>query len=68
MEFSEEQIQELMNYSQELGMEFFASVWDLDSVNLMGKYTSVGKDPTLLMNTWTPLFDLTCLQTTFYHF
>ena len=43
MEFSEEQIKELCEYSRELGIEFFASVWDVDSAKLMAKYTRIAK-------------------------
>ena len=43
MEFSEEQIKELVNYSKSLGIEFFASVWDVDSAKLMSKYTKIAK-------------------------
>ena len=43
MEFSEEQIKELCEYSRDIGIEFFASVWDLDSVKLMSKYTNIAK-------------------------
>ena len=43
MEFSEEQIKELCEYSKNLGIEFFASVWDVDSAKLMAKYTCIGK-------------------------
>ena len=43
MEFSEEQIQELCEYSRNIGIEFFASVWDLDSVKVMAKYTRIAK-------------------------
>lgn len=43
IEFSEEQIKELVDYSNEIGIEFFASVWDIDSVNIMKKYTKIGK-------------------------
>jgi N-acetylneuraminate synthase len=43
MEFSEEQIKELCEYSKNLGIEFFASVWDIDSAKLMAKYTKIGK-------------------------
>ena len=43
MEFSEEQIKELCDYAKEIGIEFFASVWDLDSVVLMSKYTRIVK-------------------------
>ena len=43
MEFSEEQIKELCEYSKSLGIEFFASVWDVDSAHLMSKYTRIAK-------------------------
>ena len=43
MEFNEEHIKELVNYSNNLGIEFFASVWDIDSVKLMSKYTKIAK-------------------------
>ena len=49
LEFSEEQIQELVEYSNNNGIEFFASVWDLDSVSLMSKYTKIGKIPSALI-------------------
>ena len=43
MEFSEEQIKELCDYSRDIGIEFFASVWDVDSAKLMSKYTRIAK-------------------------
>lgn len=43
IEFSEEQIKELVEYSKSLNIEFFASVWDKNSVDVMAKYTSIGK-------------------------
>lgn len=43
LEFNEEQIKELTEYSTSIGIEFFASVWDIDSVKLMSKYTKVAK-------------------------
>jgi len=43
LEFNEEQIKELCEYSNSIGIEFFASVWDLDSVKLMAKYTRIVK-------------------------
>jgi len=43
LEFSEEQIKELCDFSKNIGIEFFASVWDLDSVVLMSKYTKIAK-------------------------
>ena len=43
IEFDEEQIKELVDYCKEIDIEFFASVWDLDSVKLMSKYTKIAK-------------------------
>lgn len=43
MEFSEEQIIELCEYGKSIGIEFFASVWDLDSARLMAKHTRIAK-------------------------
>ena len=43
MEFNEEQIKELCDFAKEIGITFFASVWDLDSVALMAKYTKIVK-------------------------
>lgn len=49
IEFNEEQIQELVNYSEGIGVKFFASVWDLDSVDIMSKYCKIGKIPSALI-------------------
>ena len=43
MEFTEEQIQELVEFSNNLKVNFFASVWDCDSAKLMAKYTKIAK-------------------------
>lgn len=43
IEFSESQIEELMQFGKTIGIELFASVWDIDSVKLMSKYTKIGK-------------------------
>lgn len=43
IEFNEEQIKELVEFSDNLGITFFASVWDLDSVKVMAKYTKIAK-------------------------
>lgn len=50
IEFDEEQIIELFHYANEIGVEFFASVWDIPSVDLMCKYTKIGKIPSALIN------------------
>lgn len=43
VEFNEEQIKELVEYASELGIKLFSSVWDLDSVDVMSKYSNIGK-------------------------
>ena len=43
IEFSEEQIKELCDFSKNLDITFFASVWDVDSAKLMAKYTNIAK-------------------------
>lgn len=45
MEFTKEQIQELVDYASGIGIQFFASVWDKDSVDVMACYTRIGKIP-----------------------
>jgi N-acetylneuraminate synthase len=49
LEFSEEQIKELVDFSKNLGITFFASVWDLESVKIMAKYTNISKIPSALI-------------------
>ena len=43
MEFDEKQIKELCEYSKQIGIKFFASVWDVDSAKLMAKHTRIMK-------------------------
>jgi len=50
IEFNEEQIQELFEYAKEIDVTFFASVWDIPSVDIMCKYTNIGKIPSALIN------------------
>eukprot|EP00452_MALV-II_sp_L67-6_P000195 gene195-198_t len=51
MEFTEEQIKELCEYmySKFIGIEFIASVWDKDSVDVMAKYGTLTKIPSALI-------------------
>ena len=49
IEFNEDQIKELFNYASEINIEFFSSVWDIPSVDLMAKYTKIGKIPSALI-------------------
>ncbi len=50
IEFNEEQIVELMEYSKSIGIEFFASVWDKISCDIMSKHCRIGKIPSALIN------------------
>lgn len=43
IEFSEKQIVELIKFGKDIGIELFASTWDKDSVDVMAKYTKIGK-------------------------
>lgn len=49
IEFNEEQIVQLFEYAKSIDLEFFASVWDIPSVDLMCKYTKIGKIPSALI-------------------
>jgi N-acetylneuraminate synthase len=50
IEFNEKQIKELCDFAKEIGIKFFASVWDLDSIDIMKKYTNIGKIGSALIN------------------
>jgi N-acetylneuraminate synthase len=43
IEFNEDQIRELIEFGRSIGIEVFASVWDMDSLRLMAKYTRIAK-------------------------
>lgn len=43
IEFNEEQIVELIEYSKNIGIELFASVWDKESVDVMARHSRIGK-------------------------
>ena len=43
IEFTDEQIKELVEFGKTIGIELFASVWDKDSVDVMKKYTKIAK-------------------------
>lgn len=49
VEFDEEQIVELIEFGHSIGIEVFASVWDLDSCALMARHTRIGKIPSALI-------------------
>lgn len=49
LEFSEQQIKELCEFATLIGITFFASVWDKDSVDTMAKYSKISKIPSALI-------------------
>ncbi|AYV82340.1 MAG: N-acetylneuraminate synthase [Homavirus sp.] len=49
IEFNQQQLEELYQYANHIGINLFASVWDLDSVDLMAKFTNIGKIPSALI-------------------
>jgi len=49
IEFDAQQIQELKEYSENVGVIFFASVWDKDSINIMKNHSNITKIPSALI-------------------
>ena len=49
IEFDKEQLDELYEYASSINIPLFASVWDIDSVDVMVNYTDVGKIPSALI-------------------
>ena len=49
IEFSKDQMIELYNYAESMGTNFFASVWDKDSVDVMKEISDIGKIPSALI-------------------
>lgn len=49
IEFTESQIEELFIFAKEVGIKLFASVWDVPSIDIMCKYTKIGKIPSALV-------------------
>jgi N-acetylneuraminate synthase len=49
LEFNEEEILELVNFSKNHNINFFASVWDKKSVDIMSKYVKICKIPSALI-------------------
>jgi N-acetylneuraminate synthase len=49
VEFDMDQIKELNNFSESVGIKFFASVWDLPSVDDMSTLCDIGKIPSALI-------------------
>ena len=50
IEFNEDQINELFEYSKSIDIKLFASIWDIDSLFLMKQFTNVCKIPSALIN------------------
>jgi N-acetylneuraminate synthase len=50
MEFNEAQLSELFAFAKTIDLQFFASVWDKDSCDVMAKFTKVSKIPSALIN------------------
>jgi N-acetylneuraminate synthase len=49
IEFNEEEISELIDYSEQQDIKLFASVWDIPSSEIMHKYTDIAKIPSALI-------------------
>ncbi len=49
LEFNHEEYQEISRYCSEKGIEWFASVWDIPSVDFMKQYCSIAKIPSALI-------------------
>jgi len=45
IEFGKKEFDEIFDYVQDLNVSAFSSVWDLESVDFMARYTDVGKIP-----------------------
>ena len=49
IEFWEDEYSEIDKYCDSVGIKWFASVWDIPSVDFMVKYTNIGKIPSALI-------------------
>jgi len=49
IEFEEKEFDQIFSYAKEKGVECFASVWDLPSVDFMKKYGNISKIPSALI-------------------
>jgi N-acetylneuraminate synthase len=49
IEFEEEEYSEIKKHCETIGINWFASVWDIQSVDFMAQYTSIGKIPSALI-------------------
>ena len=52
VEFSEDQYNEIYEYCQTKGVDWFASVWDIDSAEFMASYTGTVKIPSALITNY----------------
>ena len=49
IEFGKKEFDEIDKYCKLIGIDWFASVWDIDSVDFMSEYTNIGKIPSALI-------------------
>jgi len=49
IEFEEAEYDEIKKHCETIGIYWFASVWDIQSVDFMAQYTSIGKIPSALI-------------------
>ena len=49
IEFEEKEYSEIKRHCETIGIDWFASVWDIQSVDFMAQYTSIGKIPSALI-------------------
>ena len=50
IEFGKDEYEEIANYSNSVGIKWFASVWDKPSVDFCSNMTGIGKIPSALIN------------------
>ena len=49
IEFEKEEYDQINEFCKLIGIEWFASVWDLNAVDFMSQYTNIGKIPSALL-------------------
>jgi N-acetylneuraminate synthase len=52
IEFGVEEYTEVDRYCKQVGMQWFASVWDIPSVDFMKKFSNIGKIPSALITNY----------------
>lgn len=64
MEFSYDEYVDMYEYAKLIGIELFASVWDIPSVDFMKEFTTIGKIPSaLITNTELVKYARECFDT-----